>query len=66
MDVLIWFKSPNTTPADYIRSEIDLMDVTWDDVDHPDPFLIEGPERMVLAIVLAARRDENCEKVTFL
>lgn len=66
MDILIRFRRKSTTPADYVRTELDMLDVSWDDVDEGFPFFIEGSESIILGIIQDAQRDENVETVIVL
>jgi hypothetical protein len=61
MEVMIRFKDPYTTPADYVISEVDMLEVTWDDVGIGYPFIIEGAESVILRIVSLARQAGNIE-----
>lgn len=66
MDILIRFIDPSTTPADYVISELDMIDVTWDDVSPGFPYIVEGAESIVMRIVTLARDAENLESVIVL
>jgi hypothetical protein len=66
MDILIWFKRKGSSPEQYLRDELDRMDVDWDDVGEGYPFTIEGNERVIAEIVSDARRDDNLDRVVYL
>lgn len=66
MDALIYFVGKTSHPGMYLPTELDAIEVTWDDVEHGHPFYIEGAESVIIGIVNNAIAADDLEKVVYL